>query len=223
MGFFKYTDFFIGTVNDLLGTSIPLTGVPLPIGISFFTFQTMSYTIDVYWGRASAQRNLATFATFVCLFPQLIAGPIVRYTDVAAELESRKSTLEGVALGLRRFAFGLGKKVLLANAMGELCTAFRDARTRAFCSSGCMPWPFPCKSTSISPAIPTWPSAWAAYLASSSGEFPLSLYLQVHHRILAALAYDPGQLVPRLRLYPPGRQPLLQGKTAAESGGGSGC
>lgn len=131
LGFFKYTDFFIGTVNDLLGTSIPLTGVPLPIGISFFTFQTMSYTIDVYRGRASAQRNLATFATFVCLFPQLIAGPIVRYTDVAAELESRKSTLEGVALGLRRFAFGLGKKVLLANAMGELCTAFRDAQSQS--------------------------------------------------------------------------------------------
>ena len=131
LGFFKYTDFFIGTVNDLLGTSIPLTGVPLPIGISFFTFQTMSYTIDVYWGRASAQRNLATFATFVCLFPQLIAGPIVRYTDVAAELESRKSTLEGVALGLRRFAFGLGKKVLLANAIGELCTAFRDAQNQS--------------------------------------------------------------------------------------------
>ena len=131
LGFFKYTDFFIGTVNDLLGTSIPLTGVPLPIGISFFTFQTMSYTIDVYRGRASAQRNPATFATFVCLFPQLIAGPIVRYTDVAAELESRKSTLEGVALGLRHFAFGLGKKVLLANAMGELCTAFRDAQSQS--------------------------------------------------------------------------------------------
>lgn len=131
LGFFKYTDFFIGTVNDLLGTSIPLTGVPLPIGISFFTFQTMSYTIDVYRGRASAQRNPATFATFVCLFPQLIAGPIVRYTDVAAELESRKSTLEGVALGLRHFAFGLGKKVLLANAIGELCTAFRDAQSQS--------------------------------------------------------------------------------------------
>ncbi len=125
LGFFKYADFLIGTVNSLFGTAIPLTGVPLPIGISFYTFQTMSYTIDVYRGRARAQRNLATFATFVSLFPQLIAGPIVRYTDVAAELESRKSTLEGAALGFRRFAFGLGKKVLLANAMGELCAAFR--------------------------------------------------------------------------------------------------
>ena len=128
LGFFKYADFLIGTVNALLGTRIPLTGIPLPIGISFFTFQTMSYTIDVYRGKAHAQRNLATLATFVCLFPQLIAGPIVRYTDVAEELEHRESTLEGVALGLRRFAFGLAKKVLLANAMGELCTAFRNTR-----------------------------------------------------------------------------------------------
>lgn len=125
LGFFKYADFLIGTVNALLGTALPLTGVPLPIGISFFTFQTMSYTIDVYRGRAHAQKNFATFATFVCLFPQLIAGPIVRYTDVSAELERRKSTLEGMALGMRRFAFGLAKKVLLANAMGELCAAFR--------------------------------------------------------------------------------------------------
>ena len=129
LGFFKYADFLIGSVNAVFGTSIPLTGVPLPIGISFYTFQTMSYTIDVYRGDARAQRNLATFATFVSLFPQLIAGPIVRYTDVAAELESRRSTLEGVALGFRRFAFGLAKKVLLANAMGELCNAFRESQS----------------------------------------------------------------------------------------------
>ena len=127
LGFFKYTDFLIGTVNSILGTSIPKTGVPLPIGISFFTFQTMSYTIDVYRGRAHAQRDLGTMATFVCLFPQLIAGPIVRYVDVAAELEDRKMTLENVALGVRRFAFGLGKKVLIANVMGELTQIFRDS------------------------------------------------------------------------------------------------
>ena len=127
LGFFKYTDFLIGTVNALLGTSIPKTGVPLPIGISFFTFQTMSYTIDVYRGRAHAQKDLGTMATFVCLFPQLIAGPIVRYVDVAAELEDRKHTLEGVALGVRRFAFGMGKKVLIANVMGELTQIFRDS------------------------------------------------------------------------------------------------
>lgn len=127
LGFFKYTDFLIGTVNAILGTSIPKTGVPLPIGISFFTFQTMSYTIDVYRGRAHAQKDLGTMATFVCLFPQLIAGPIVRYVDVAAELEDRHHSLEGLALGIRRFVFGLGKKVMIANIMGELTQIFRDS------------------------------------------------------------------------------------------------
>ncbi len=128
LGFFKYIDFFILTANDLLGLALPVTGVPLPIGISFFTFQTMSYTIDVYRGQVKAQKNLATLATFVCLFPQLIAGPIVRYVDVARELENRNSTLDNVALGTRRFLMGLGKKVLLANAMGELCLAFHNAQ-----------------------------------------------------------------------------------------------
>ena len=128
LGFFKYADFFIGSINGLLGTSIPLFGVELPIGISFFTFQTMSYTIDVYRGEAKAERNLATFATFVCLFPQLIAGPIVRYTDISAELHNRKHTLENVYMGIRRFVFGLAKKVLIANAMGEFCNHFRDSQ-----------------------------------------------------------------------------------------------
>ncbi len=125
LGFFKYTDFLIGAVNGLLGTAIPLTGIELPIGISFFTFQTMSYTIDVYRGDAKAERNLATMATFVCLFPQLVAGPIVRYLDVERELHQRSVTLESLYLGARRFACGLGKKVLIANAMGELCAVFR--------------------------------------------------------------------------------------------------
>ena len=123
--FFKYTDFFLGSINGLLGTKIPLTGVELPIGISFFTFQTMSYTIDVYRGDAHAEKNLTTMATFVCLFPQLVAGPIVRYTDISRELHERRITLDGVYRGVERFAVGLGKKVLIANAMGELCTAFR--------------------------------------------------------------------------------------------------
>lgn len=121
LGFFKYSDFFIGNINALLGTNIPLTGVPLPIGISFYTFQTMSYTIDVYRGNAKVQKNLVSFATFVCLFPQLIAGPIVRYTDIANEMDVRKHTFEDVSKGLRRFTMGLGKKVILANGMGEMC------------------------------------------------------------------------------------------------------
>ena len=125
LGFFKYTDFLIGAVNGLLGTAIPLTGVELPIGISFFTFQTMSYTIDVYRGNAKAERNLATMATFVCLFPQLVAGPIVRYVDVDRELHQRSITLDSLYRGAVRFAVGLGKKVLIANAMGSLCADYR--------------------------------------------------------------------------------------------------
>lgn len=124
LGFFKYADFAVGTVNAVFGAKIPLPRVRLPIGISFYTFQTMSYTIDVYRGKVKAEKNLTTFAAFVSLFPQLIAGPIVRYTDVAGELEQRSTTLSGAACGARRFAFGLGKKVLLANAFGELCEAF---------------------------------------------------------------------------------------------------
>ena len=124
LGFFKYTDFFITTINAVFSTNIPLTNIPLPIGISFFTFQTMSYTIDVYRGNARVQKNLATFATYVCLFPQLIAGPIVRYTDVSKELEERKVRAEDVAQGIIRFCVGLGKKVLIANLLGELCANF---------------------------------------------------------------------------------------------------
>ena len=125
LGFFKYTDFLIGAVNGLLGTAIPLTGIELPIGISFFTFQTMSYTIDVYRGDAKAEKNLATMATFVCLFPQLVAGPIVRYLDVDRELHQRSITLDSLYSGAVRFAVGLGKKVLIANAMGSLCADYR--------------------------------------------------------------------------------------------------
>ena len=124
LGVFKYTDFFIETLNSVLGFSIPLLNIRLPIGISFFTFQTMSYTIDVYRGDAHAQKNLSTFATYVCLFPQLIAGPIVRYRDISRELEERKSTLSSVSDGIRRFCVGLGKKVLIANVLGEFCASF---------------------------------------------------------------------------------------------------
>lgn len=124
LGFFKYADFFIGTVNSLTGLSIPLTGVALPIGISFYTFQTMSYTIDVYLGNAKAQKNFMSIATFVCLFPQLIAGPIVRYVDVMAELDNRKTRWQDMGIGIRRFVIGLGKKVLIANGVAELCSAY---------------------------------------------------------------------------------------------------
>src|SRR5699024_4837269 len=118
--FFKYWDFIAGNVNALTGLNLPVFGIPLPIGISFYTFQTMSYTIDVYRQSAPVQRNVITFGAYVTLFPQLIAGPIIQYKTVAEQLVSRTENLEKFVSGVRRFIVGLAKKVLLANAIGEL-------------------------------------------------------------------------------------------------------
>ena len=125
LGIFKYADFFVGNVNGILGTQIPMLKLALPIGISFYTFQCLSYTIDVYRGDVPAQKNVISFGAYVSLFPQLIAGPIVRYIDVARELEDRKTTGEDFAYGLRRFLIGLGKKVLIANNFGQFIEVFR--------------------------------------------------------------------------------------------------
>lgn len=120
LGFFKYADFFIGNLNTITGAGISLLHIALPIGISFYTFQTMSYTIDVYRGVVPAQHNILTFATYVTLFPQLIAGPIVQYKTVEKELTERKVTLRDFSEGAFRFSVGLAKKVLLANQIGSL-------------------------------------------------------------------------------------------------------
>ena len=119
LGFFKYTDFVIGSINSITGAGLSLLHIALPIGISFYTFQTMSYTIDVYRGEVAAQKNILTFATYVTLFPQLIAGPIVQYKTVEKELMHRKVTLEDFSEGAFRFSVGLAKKVLLANQIGS--------------------------------------------------------------------------------------------------------
>ena len=126
LGYFKYADFFIGSLNSAFGLSLPLLRVALPIGISFYTFQILSYTIDVYRGDVAAQRNLIDFAAYVSMFPQLIAGPIVRYSDIAGQLTERKHSLDKIASGIRRFVMGLAKKVLIANVLGQLCTQFRQ-------------------------------------------------------------------------------------------------
>lgn len=118
--FFKYTNFFIETVNMVLPKDIPLLSLTLPIGISFYTFQTMSYVIDVYRGKVEAQKNFIHFGTYVALFPQLIAGPIVRYSTIDEQLSNRRTTVEGFSSGIMRFIVGLSKKVLLANNIGML-------------------------------------------------------------------------------------------------------
>ncbi|MFJ5764127.1 MBOAT family O-acyltransferase [Lysinibacillus sp. NPDC093210] len=120
LSYFKYADFLIQNVNALLGTDIPLTELPLPIGISFYTFQSMSYIIDVYRGTAKAQRNWIDFGTFVALFPQLVAGPIVTYNTIAQQLQHRAENISMFAEGVQRFVIGLAKKVLLANNIGLL-------------------------------------------------------------------------------------------------------
>ena len=125
LAFFKYADFLLGAVNGAFHLSLPLVGVSLPIGISFYTFQTMSYTIDVYRGQAPVQKNVIAFGAYVSMFPQLIAGPIVRYQTVAEELNVRKETAEDISTGIRRFLLGLGKKVLLANRFGLLWDGIR--------------------------------------------------------------------------------------------------
>lgn len=120
--FFKYTNFAIDNINNLTGASIRFLKIALPIGISFYTFQTMSYPIDIYRGDAKLQKNFITFGTYVALFPQLIAGPIVRYKTIEDQLADRAHSVEKIALGLRRFVVGLCKKVLLANSIGALWT-----------------------------------------------------------------------------------------------------
>ncbi len=127
LGLFKYADFFIGSVNSVTGLSLPLLKLALPVGISFYTFQCLSYTIDVYRGTVPPQRDPIAFGAYVALFPQLIAGPIVRYVDVARELKDRTHSWENMALGLRRFLVGLGKKVILAENFALLMKLFRES------------------------------------------------------------------------------------------------
>lgn len=131
LGFFKYSDFFISNTNTLLGTNFALLNIALPIGISFYTFQTMSYTIDVYRGDAKVQKSFIRLATYVALFPQLIAGPIVRYTTVEEDLTERKHTLEGFANGATRFVIGLSKKVLIADTLGALSNSLRSSNEQS--------------------------------------------------------------------------------------------
>jgi alginate O-acetyltransferase complex protein AlgI len=123
---FKYADFFIENFNVITGMDVDLLKLALPVGISFYTFQCLSYTIDVYRGNVEAQKNPINFGAYVALFPQLIAGPIVRYVDVARELNHRTHSLEGFSLGMRRFLIGLAKKIIIANQLGELVSIFRD-------------------------------------------------------------------------------------------------
>lgn len=129
--FFKYMDFFIGNINGLTGSDIPLLEIVLPIGISFYTFQIISYLVDVYRGEVPAQKNIISLAAYISMFPQLIAGPIVRYKEVSEQLKERRTTWEMAEAGITRFIIGLSKKILIANELGELCSLFRDSQDKS--------------------------------------------------------------------------------------------
>ena len=206
----KYADFFISGFNTLTGLSLPLLHVALPIGISFYTFQILSYVIDVYRGDVTAQRNLIDLAAYVAMFPQLIAGPIVRYADIAPQLKRRTHTLADAAYGARRFILGLSKKVLLANVLYELISAYKSAAN----VSVLFVW--------------LYAAAYVLHLYfdfSGYSDMAIGLgrifgfhfienfnYLRQRHGVLAAVAHEPGQLVPGLCVHPAGRQPGLQGQ-----------
>ena len=133
--YFKYTDFLIININSLLNTNFGLLRVIMPIGISFFTFQTLSYVIDVYKTDVKASNSFINFATYVSLFPQLVAGPIVRYKTIAEELENRNTNYYNFGNGVKRFIIGLAKKILIANVIGELCTSLSGMESVTVLSS----------------------------------------------------------------------------------------
>ena len=123
--YFKYTDFILSNVNRLIGSDFAMLKLALPIGISFYTFQILSYEVDVYRGKVRAQRSLINLAAYISMFPQLIAGPIVRYSDIESQLVERRMYGGQLMEGIRRFVIGLTKKVLIANTLGELCEIFK--------------------------------------------------------------------------------------------------
>ena len=135
LGFCKYADFFIGSFNALTGLSVPLLGIALPIGISFYTFQVLSYAVDVYRGDVPPQKNPIDFAMYIAMFPQLIAGPIVRYREIAPALKERKHSIGLCAAGAQRFLIGLGKKVILADSLAALSAVAWGASAQSVLSA----------------------------------------------------------------------------------------
>ena len=126
LGTFKYLGFFIENINVLFNLNLNVPQISLPIGISFYTFQTISYTVDVYWGKLKAQKSFTKFLMYVALYPQLIAGPIVRYIDIEKEIDNREVNIHNISQGINRFIVGLGKKVIIANTAASLVTRFLD-------------------------------------------------------------------------------------------------
>lgn len=165
LAYFKYADFMIANLNALTGLSVPLLRLALPVGISFYTFQILSYTVDVYRGTVPAQRNFIDLAAYIAMFPQLIAGPIVRYSDIAVQLKTREHSVSEAASGARRFILGLAKRSCLPICSESWCQASARPPICRSCITGWARLRSPCRSTMISLATATWPSALACCLA----------------------------------------------------------
>ena len=163
---FKYADFFLESFRSLTGLSLPVLRIALPVGISFYTFQCLSYTVDVYRGNAAPQKNPISFGAYVALFPQLIAGPIVRYVDVARELDSRSHSWEQAAQGIRRFVVGLSKKILLADNFAVILTLFRESTQQSVVFSWMYAVAFALQIYFDFSGYSIWPSVWAESSAS---------------------------------------------------------
>ena len=130
LGYYKYSNFFLQNFAKLLNINLKYLSIVLPLGISFFTFQNMSYLIDVYRKEVPAQKSIIKYATYITFFPQLIAGPIVRYKDINEQLEDRKETLDDFSYGVKRFIIGLSKKVIIANTIGEFCVTLGQVQEK---------------------------------------------------------------------------------------------
>ena len=225
LGYCKYADFFLSGFNALTGLHIPLLRVALPIGISFYTFQILSYVVDVYRGDVKAQRNFIDLAAYIAMFPQLIAGPIVRYSDIASQLEHRTHSLADVAAGARRFVLGLGKKVLLANVFYELITTFKASGDRSVLFVLALRRRLrAATSISISPATATWPSALGASSASAISRTSTIPYISASiTEFWRRWHMSPRLMVPRLCLYPARRQPRDAEQSGCATFWSSGC
>ena len=129
---FKYTAFFVENLNNWFGLGIPVPNIVLPIGISFYTFQTISYTVDCYWGKVKPQKNFGRFLLYVSMFPQLVAGPIVRYSVIGEEINERKTTAKDISDGFSRIILGLGKKVIIANNLSTIVTALFGSASNGY-------------------------------------------------------------------------------------------
>ena len=221
LGWFKYAGFVAENLNAL-GMPVGAPKIVLPIGISFFTFQGLSYVIDVYRGDAKCQKNPLYVALYVALFPQLVAGPIVRYTTVEEEITRREESLHEFSQGVVRFLFGLGKKMLLANAMGEIADGVFAQAPETMAAA--LAWVGALAYTLQIYFDFSAYSDMAIGLGRMFGfhfrELQLSLHLPLGNRVLAAVAYLSQFLVSRLCVHSFGRQPLFSGPECSKPGGG---